>query len=98
MSNDYRLDDANDEHVEACADEIATRAAKLIASRDMGRTEAIQAVTEEMRQEIAASDDVTGVLGTMIDVTNPSKAISEAQLNAIKAEIMDLARDAAATL
>jgi hypothetical protein len=98
MSNDYRLDEANDDFVEACADEIATRAAKLVASRDMDRKDAIKAATEEMRQERAADDDVTGVLGTMIDATKPSKEIPQAQINAIKAELMDSARDAAESL
>lgn len=98
MSNDYNLDEANDDYVEACVEELATRAAKLIASSDMGRIEAIKAVTEEMRQEMASSDDVTGVLGTMIDATNPSKEISIAQINAIKKEIIQAARGAAETL
>ena len=98
MGNDVWLDNANDDYLERCAEEIATRAAKLVASRDMGRKEAIQAATEEMRQENAASEDVTGVLGTMIDVTTPSKAVPQAQVNVIKAELMDAARDAAETL
>ena len=98
MTSHLALEDANDNYKEDCAVEIATRAAKLVASRDMGRTEAIQAATEEMRQENAANNDPTGVLETMIDVTKPSKEISQAQINAVKAELMDAARDAAETL
>lgn len=98
MSNDLSLDVANDQFKEACALEIATRAAKLVASRDMGRTEAVQAATEEMRQEGAASNDPTGVLGAMIDVTTPSKEVSQAQIDRIRLELMDAARDAAETL
>lgn len=98
MSSDLSVEDANDQYKEDCADEIATRAAKLVASRDMGHTEAIQAATEEMRQENAASNDITGVLSTMIDWTNPSKETPQAQINAIKLKLMDAARDAAETL
>lgn len=98
MSNDYILDDADDEHKEACAIEIATRAAKLVASSDMGRDDAIEAAANELRQEIAAGNDVTGVLATMIDVTTPSKEIPPTQVEAIKEELMDAARDAAETL
>lgn len=98
MSNDLSLDEADKKYLEACAVEIATRAAKLVASHDMGRNEAIAGVVEEMRQESAAADDVTGVLGTMIDVTNPSKVISQSQLNAVREELLPAARIAARTL
>lgn len=46
MSNDYRLDEAKDDYVEACADEIAARAAKLVASRDMDRKETLVQILE----------------------------------------------------
>jgi hypothetical protein len=98
MSSDLSLDDANEQYREACADEIATRAARLVAARDMERTEAIKAVTEEMRQESAASNDVTGTLSTMIEVVNPSTVAHKAQIDAIKLELIDAARDAADTL
>jgi hypothetical protein len=34
----------------------------------------------------------------MIDVTKPSKEVPQSQINVIKAELMDLARDAAKSL
>lgn len=98
MGNDYHLDDANDEYVEKNAEVIATRAAMLVASRDMNREDAIEAATEELRQENAASTDETGVLKTMIDAVKPTKDASKAQIAAIRDELMDAARDAAETL
>jgi len=98
MSNDYRLEEAEQTHSDVVADQIATRAAKLVGSRDMSRSEAIKAATEEMRQEYAADNDVTGVAGTLIEETKPSKELTEHQLNAIKLELMDAAIEGAETL
>jgi uncharacterized protein YoaH (UPF0181 family) len=98
MGSDVSVEDAEDKHKEVCADIIATKAAELVASGDMGRADAIETVTEELRQVHEASSDITGTLDTMIRNTEPSKNVPEAQVNAIKLELMDAARDAAETL
>ncbi|WP_338846654.1 hypothetical protein V8J88_23205 [Massilia sp. W12] len=98
MGSDISLCYANEEYLERCAVEIAGRAAMPVALHKMERMEAIRAATEEIRQENAAHYDVTGVLGTMIDVAPPSKTVSQAQIKAIQEELIDLARDAAETL
>lgn len=91
-------DDGMEEFHEACAEEIATRAARLVAARDMPRDEAIQTVTEQLRQEREADGDPTGTLATMIRDVSPSKKSPQSQIDAIKNELMDAARDAAETL
>lgn len=55
---------AEADYREECAQFIANKAAQLVAARDMSREDAIQAATEELRQEIDAQGDITGVQET----------------------------------
>ncbi|MCP3655817.1 hypothetical protein [Herbaspirillum sp.] len=98
MGSDLSVDDAEQDYKEACADVIATKAAELVASRDMERSEAIETALEELRQDIEADGDSTRTLETMIRTFEPSKKVPRAQVAAIKLELMDDARDAAETL
>lgn len=83
---------------EDCAQLIAKKAAQLVAARDMGRAEAIQVATEELRQEIEALGDVTGVQEAEIKHLSPSKTAPNNQVSAIASELLDAARDAADNL
>ena len=88
--------DAQEDYREECADWIAQKAAELVASRDMGRAEAIETAAELLRQENDADADVTGVAAVEVDQVEPSRKASPAQVAAIKADLMDAAREAAA--
>jgi len=92
------VEEAEEEYREACAELIEKGAAKLVGARDMTRRQAIEAETEALRQEIEADNDVTGVLGTMLNPPVPSKPIPAAQARAIGRELRDAAGDAAETL
>lgn len=90
--------EAEEEYREACAVRIKEGAAKLVGARDMTREQAIEAETEALRQEIEADNDVTGVLGTMLNLPVPSKLIPAPQTRAIGRELSDAAGDAAESL
>lgn len=92
------VENAQEEYREKCANLIALEAAKLVAARDMGRPEAIAAVTEWLRAEgVAAGDaDVGSVIAHKFPF--PSKSVPPSQVAAIAAELLDAARDAADTL
>jgi len=92
------VEEAEEEYREACADLIEKGGAKLVGAHDMTRRQAIEAETEALRQEIEADNDITGVLGTMLNSPVPSKPISKAQERAIGRELHEAAQDAARSL
>lgn len=89
------VEEAEDEYRDKCADWIGANAAGLVAPRDMGRADAIKMAADSLRQEIDADTDVTGVAAVQVDHVEPSRSAPPAQVAAIKAELMDAARDAA---
>ena len=90
------VEDAEYDYREQCADLIAQKAAELVAARDMGREEAIETAVGIMREENGASEDETGVAGIEVAHVEPSRQASSKQIAAIKLELMDAAREAAA--
>lgn len=92
------VEKAQEEYREQCAEWIAQKAAELVAARDMGRVEAIEMATDLLRQEIDADSDVTGVAAVQVSHLAPSRTAAPAQIAAIKAELMDAAREAAEEL
>ncbi|WP_257739416.1 hypothetical protein [Burkholderia glumae] len=87
-----------EEYRDRVANEIAHQAAALVACGDYTRTGAIRVVTEWHREEAAASGDVTGVRSIENRFPLPSRSAPKAQVDAIAAELLDAARDAADTL
>lgn len=96
LGSTVAVEDAQEDYREECADWIAQKAAELVAARDMGRAEAIETAAELLRQENDADADVTGVAAVEIDQVEPSRKALPAQVAAIKADLMDAAREAAA--
>ncbi|TCG01100.1 hypothetical protein BZM26_10150 [Paraburkholderia strydomiana] len=92
------VEDAQDDYRERCANLIAQHAAQLVAARNMGRPEAIEAATEWLRREGEAVGDVTGVAAIENEFPVPSKTSPRSQVAAIASELLDAARDAADTL
>jgi hypothetical protein len=90
--------DAEEDHRERVAMEIAHYAAKLVAAGDMSRPNAIRAVTDWYREEGVAAGDVTGVASNENKFPTPSREVPESQVAAIASELIDDARDAADTL
>ncbi|WP_157651982.1 hypothetical protein [Burkholderia ubonensis] len=82
----------------ASAARILLLITQLVAARDMGRRDAIQAATEWFRQEGEAVGDVTGVAAIENEFPSPSKAAPDRQVGKIASELLDAARDAADTL
>lgn len=87
-----------DLHRERLADVIASRAAYLVAARDMGRQEAIKVAMESVRRDQEEGNDVSGTLGIENEYPAPSKMMPPGQVARIKDELMDLAREAAEDL
>lgn len=87
---------AEDAYREECADWIAQKAAELVAARDMTRTDAIEKAANLLRQDNDADADMTGVAAVEVESIEPSRKASKEQVDAIKAELMDEAREAAA--
>ncbi len=96
LGSTVAVEEAQEDYREECADWIAHKAAELVAARDMGRTEAIETAANLLRQENDADADMTGVAAVEVDQIEPSRKASTAQVAAIKAELMDEAREAAA--
>jgi hypothetical protein len=92
------VEDGEDFYRERCTDIIAQMSAELVAARDMSRKEAIATVTQWIQDRRQADDDITGVLGVDIIDPMPNKSSTPAQISAIKAELMDAAREASFTL
>lgn len=89
---------AEDDYREDCAEIISHRAAALVGAGDMGRTAAISALAEWLRNENDAGGDLSGVLSVENVFPSPSRVVPPAQVIAIAAELMDAARDAADSL
>lgn len=98
FGSNQAVEDAEDDYKEKCAQLIARKAAELVASREASRSEAIEAVTEWLRNERAANGDPTGVSEVENEEPCASKASPSAQITAIAAELLDDARDAADSL
>jgi hypothetical protein len=92
------VEDAEDDYKEQCAQLIAETAAKLVAARDMSRSDAIKAATEWVRRENEAEGDLTQVASIENELPEPRLAASLKQVNAIASELLDAAREAADTL
>ncbi len=90
--------DAEDDYKEKCALLIARSAAELVAAGDTSRPEAIEKATEWLRTEQAADGDPTGVTAVENKEPRASKASPKAQIDAIAAELLDDAREAADSL
>lgn len=89
------VDNADDNYREKCVQLIAQRAAELVATRNMGRKEAIAAAAEWLRNEQAADFDSTGVVASENVLPSPSKTPPVNQVAAIRDELLDAASDAA---
>lgn len=85
-----------DNYRERIAQEIATRAARWVAAGDKGRSEAIAAAADELRQESEAQNDITGTLEAELSDNPASKNSPSAQVEKIKAVLIDAARKEAA--
>ncbi|TAK99358.1 MAG: hypothetical protein EPO09_01265 [Aquabacterium sp.] len=96
--SDEAIQDAEDVHREHCARLIAQCAAQLVAAHDMGRDEAIQAITNWMRLDGEAEADPTGVMALENAFPSPSKLMPTRQVAAIAHELLEAARDASDTL
>ena len=92
------VEDAENEYKEQCAQLIAETAARLVATRDMSRSDAIEAATEWVRRENEAEGDLTQVAFIENEFPEPSSAAASKQINAIALELLDDAREAADTL
>lgn len=77
------------------AEFIAKMAAGLVAAGDETRTNAIERAADYLRQSREADGDPTGTLGTELDAPQPSRKVSDAQVEKIAEELLDAARDAA---
>jgi hypothetical protein len=87
-----------DRHREKLAEIIASRAAALVAARDMGRAEAIEVAKESVRRDQEEDSDVTGTLAVENEYPTPSKIMPSDQIARIKSELMDAAQEAAEDL
>lgn len=92
------VEDAEDEYGESCTDLIAQKAAELVAAGDMSREDAIDAAASWLRQEDEADGDETGVAGVECQEPIPSKKSPANQVAAIKAELLEAAEAAAASI
>lgn len=81
-------------HRERLAEVVASRAAYLVAARDMGRPEAIKVATDSVRRDQQEGSDPTGTLAVENEYPAPSKMMPAHQVAAIAAELMDAAREA----
>lgn len=85
-------------HRERLGDVIASRAAYLVAARDMGREEAIEVAKASVVRDQEEDNDPTGTLAVENKYPAPSKMMPEAQVARIKNELMDAAQEAARDL
>ncbi len=92
------VEDAEDEYDESCADLIAQTAAELVAAGDMSRDDAINAAAIWLRQENEADGDETGVAGVECQKPTPTTKPPANQVAAIKAELLEAAEAAAASI
>lgn len=92
------VEDDEDDVRERRALLIAQTAAELVAAGDAGRSEAIEKATEWLRNDQAADGDPTGVTAVENEEPCASKASPRAQIDAIAAELLEDARDAADSL
>jgi len=92
------VEDAEDEYRENCTERIALIAARLVASGDASRKDAIEQATKYLRNERTADGDPTGVIAAEITFPHPSKECSPEQVSAIAAELREDAEDAARNL
>jgi hypothetical protein len=98
IGSSWAIEMDEEKHREALALEIATRAAKWVAAGDKSRDNAIADAAEELRQEIEAGNDETGTLTAELHDNHASKGASRQQIEAIRLELMDAAREAAEDL
>lgn len=98
FGSNQAVEDAEDDYKERCAALIARTAAELVAAGDASREEAIEQATEWVRNAEAADGDPIGATEVENKEPRASKASSKAQINAIAAELLDDARDAADSL
>lgn len=98
IGSSWAVEVDEEKYREALALEIATRAARWVAAGDKTRDQAIADAAEELRQEIEAGNDATGTLTAELRDDPASKGASRQQIEAIRLELMDAAREAAENL
>lgn len=79
---------------ERSAEFVAGLAAPLVAAGDYSRADAIKLAVKYLRDSREADGDNTGTLEAELDFPKPSRDVSPAQVQQIKNELMDAARDA----
>lgn len=82
-------------HRERLGDVIASRAAYLVAARDMGQGEAIKVAKASVVRDQEEGSDPTGTLAIENEYPAPSKMMSAAEVAAIKSKLMESAQEAA---
>lgn len=97
IGSNLAVEDAEESYRDSCAERIAEIAAPLVAD-GMERGDAIAEAAEYLRNESEAEGDPTGVAEVENEYPSPSKKIPRKQVDAIKAELMDAAREAADNL
>lgn len=98
IGSSWAVELEEEKHREALALQIATRAARWVAAGDKSREQAVADAAEELRQEIEAGNDSTGTLSAELRDDPASKGASRQQIEAIRLQLMDAAREAADNL
>lgn len=88
---------AEEDHREKIAEEIAKNAAELVAAGDMEKDGAIKKATVHQRYMQEDVSDDTGIVETQEEAQRPvpSRKVSAGDVKAIAEDLMDEARDAA---
>lgn len=92
MGSNVAIEEDEDNYRENAANVIAETAAKLVASGDCSREEAVERSGEYWRLQNEADGDPTGTIAADCHLPTPKNETSKAQVAAIKAELLEACR------